>query len=234
MRKSSLFLILSIILLLSCGGGEGDSNTPDVVVSSERIEVSNVTMLSEGGEKQVVVNANCAWVITVPAADSWLSINPSSGANTQTITISCTANTSTNSRTSVVTIAGKQRTTAFTVTQKAPEIVPITISNFSLSNVSNSGADYSFSLSPVSDDISSVGVCYATDNDSPSTSDQVSVGTRSGSTVSGNISGLKANTTYKVRAYVTNASGTYYSQMRQITTENNIPGKDDNIPPSAN
>lgn len=223
-----------LMLLISCGGGGSGSDDPEVVVSSERIEVPNVAMLHGGGEKQIVVDANCAWVITVPAADTWLSINPTSGANTQTITISCTPNTSTSSRTSVVTISGKQRTTAFTVTQNSIEIVPITISNFSLEGVSSSGVEYSYSLTPVTDDISSCGICFSTNSDSPTIEDQVVTGIRSGSTVTGTVSGLSANTTYRFRAYVTNSSGTYYSQMKSITTENNIPGRDDNEPPSTN
>lgn len=222
--------------LLSCGGGDGGGNTPnpDVVVSSERIEVPNVTMLSGGGEKQIVVNANCAWLITVPESDTWLSINPTSGANTQSITITCSENTSISSRTSVVTISGKQRTTAFKVTQNAPEIVAITISNFNLSAITSSSADYSFSFSPISDDISATGVCYSSTNNTPTISDIVSTSPRNGSTVNGSISSLSANTKYFVRGFVTNSSGTYYSQMKEITTVNNVPGSDDNVPPSAN
>ena len=233
MRLIKAFVFSLILCLLSCGGG-GGANTPepDVVVSSERIEVPNVTMLSDGGEKQVTVNANCAWIITVPENDTWLSINPTSGTNIQIITITCKENTSINSRTSVVSISGKQRTTAFMVTQNAREIIAITISNFNLGEPTSNSVDYSYSISPVSDDIISCGVCYSTSNNAPTIEDAVSTIARNGSTVNGTLNSLSPNTTYYIRAFVQNSSGAYYSQMKQITTINNVPGSDDNIPPS--
>lgn len=231
MKITFRFIIpLLMFGLLSCGGG-GDEHD-DVVVGSERIEVSDVTMLAEGGEKQVTVSANCAWVLTVPASDSWLSINPTSGANSQTITIKCTENKSNNSRTSVVTISGKQRTAAFKVTQNPPVVVIITVGNFNLSGLTNNSVDYTFSITPVSDDITSCGVCYSTTNSEPTCDDNVSLGTRNDNIVNGTVTSLATNTTYYVRAFVTNSSGTYYSQARQITTENNVPGRNDNEPPS--
>ena len=237
MRLQYLFPIALLTLcLLSCGGGSGGNtiDPDDPVPSTERIEVPNVTVLAEGGEKQVTVNANCAWVISVSSADSWLSVNPMSGANTQTITISCTENTTTNSRTAVVSITGKQRTTAFTVTQNGRQIVAITINNFSFGTPTTNSLDYSFSISPVSEDILACGVCYSTDKTSPTIDDSVSTGTRSGNTVNGTIASLNANTTYHVRAFATNSSGTYYSQTRDISTVSNIPGHDDNTTPSVN
>lgn len=227
-------LSLLSLFLLSCGGGSNEVDPNEVVVSSERIEVPNVSILSEGGEKQVTVNANCAWVITVPATDSWLSVNPMAGSNTQTITVSCTPNTSTNARTSVVSISGRQRTTAFKVTQNGLDIVAITINNFNFGTVTSSSVDYSYTFSPISEDISACGVCYSTSNNTPTIDDKVVKGTRSGNTVTGTINSLTTNTLYHMRAFVTNSSGTYYSQAKQVTTENNIPGSDDNRPPSTN
>ena len=69
MKKTIIGLLsLFAFCLVSCGGGGDESN--EVVVGSERIEVPTVTMLAEGGEKQVTVSANCAWVISVPATDT--------------------------------------------------------------------------------------------------------------------------------------------------------------------
>ena len=229
-QKFRILIPLLIFSLLSCGGGEEEND--DVAVGSERIEVSNVTMLAEGGEKQVTVSANCAWVISVPASDTWLSINPTSGTNSQNITIKCEENKTYNTRTSVITISGKQRTTAFKVTQNPPVVVIITVGNFSLSGLTNNSVDYTFSITPVSDDITSCGVCYSTTNSEPTRDDNVSFGTRNDNIVNGTVTSLSTNTTYYVRAFVTNPSGTYYSQARQITTENNVPGRNDNEPPS--
>jgi len=227
-----LLLFVLPLCLFSCEDNTVDPD--DIVVSNELIEVPNVTMLPDEGEKQVTVSANCAWVITVPESDSWLSINPKMGSNSQTITISCLENTSINSRTSVVTISGKQRTTAFQVTQNACEIVPVTISNFNLGVPTTNSVEYSFSLSPVSDDIITCGVCCSTTNTVPTIDDGVSAGIRSGSTVNGTLSSLKANTTYYIRAFVTNPSGTYYSQTKETTTINDVPGSGDNLPPTNN
>lgn len=235
MNKTRKLIIAGLTsLLLSCGGGGSNTPDTDVVVSSERIEVSDVTMLPDAGEKQVTVNANCSWVISVPGSDTWLSVNPTSGTNTQTITLSCSANTSTNSRTSVVTISGKQRTTAFKVTQNGIEVVNVSINNFNLEEPTSSSIDYSFTFTPVSSDIKASGVCYSITNNTPTTDDIISSGTRSGGTVVGKISSLSAKTTYYIRAFVTNSSGTYYSQVRQATTASDAPGRDDNDPPSAN
>lgn len=233
MRKGVQIILLWLTLtLLSCGGGNNEEPN-DVIPSTERIEVSNVTMLPDAGEKQVTVNANCPWIIAVPESDSWLSINPKSGTNTQTITISCTENATTNNRTSVISISGKQRTTAFTVTQNGREIVAITINNFDTKPPTSSSVEYSFSFSPMSDDIISCGACYCIGDGLPSIDDYKSTGTRSGNNVSGIIESLNTNTKYNVRAFVTNSSGTYYSTSRSITTINNVPGRDDNTTPDT-
>jgi len=217
MRRIAIKSLLpALLFLLSCGG-EDPVDPNEVVVSSELINVSDVTMLPEGGEKQITVNANCAWVITVPAADSWLTVNPSAGANTRTVTVSCAPNTSTNSRTSVITISGKQRTTAFKVTQNGIEVVPIAISGFSFGSMTANSVDYSFSFSPFSDNIKGCGVCFSKDKEAPSIEDGTSQGSRNGNVVTGTLSPLETNTRYFVRAFVTNASGTYYSQTREVT-----------------
>ena len=230
-REMKKLIPLLALCLIACGGGGGD-NDDDVTVGSERIEVPDVTILADGGEKQVTVNANCTWVIKVPDADTWLTINPMSGTNTQTITVSCTENKSNNSRTSVVTISGKQRTTAFKVTQNPPTVVILTIGNFNLGGLTSNSVDYSFSVTPPSNDISSCGVCLSTTNSNPTLDDTVSYGTRNDNMVNGAVTSLSTNTTYYVRAFATNSSSTYYSQVRQITTVNNVPGSDDNQPPS--
>ena len=222
---------LLMLFLLSCGG-DSDTIEPNEV-SSERIEVANVTMLPEGGEKQVMVNANCAWVINVPESDTWLSVNPTSGANTQAITISCSENKSTSSRTSVVTISGKQRTTAFKVTQNALEIINITISNFNSKDdeKTSKSLSFSFTLSPVTDDISACGVCFSNTNKKPTINDNIVAGERNSNIVEVKMTNLSPNTTYYVCAFVTNSSGTYYSNVKECTTLS-IPGSDDNIPPN--
>ena len=232
MKHSILYFIsLLVLCLFSCGGG--DDELDGVIVSSERIEIIDLPILAaEGGERQVEVNANCAWTINVPTTDNWLSITPTSGTNKQTITIKCVENNSNITRISKVSISGEQRYSEFKVIQNPSEKVIITISNFSRNGLTSSSVDYTFSLTPVSDDITSCGVCYSTTNNNPNLDDNVSLGTRNNNIVQGTVSSLTANTTYYFRAFVTNSSGTYYSLVQEIATENNVPGRDDNQPPS--
>jgi hypothetical protein len=69
-------------------------------------------------------------------------------------------------------------------------------------------------------DSTTYGLCYSTSSTKPTIADSyVSYGTAADTgAYSGNITGLKANTTYYVRAYATNAAGTGYGDVTTFTT----------------
>ena len=66
-------------------------------------------------------------------------------------------------------------------------------------------------------DISARGICWATTQNPTTSSGKTSDGTGTGDFIS-NITGLKANTTYYVRAYATNSQGTSYGNELSFNT----------------
>lgn len=120
------FAALAIITLLTaCGGsgGGGDDDDP-VVASKEQIVISNqsVSFLAEVGEQTINVNANCAWTVTVENGDAnWMTVNPKSGVNMGSFTISVTANTTETDRHATLIVAGKTLTRTINVTQRGRE-----------------------------------------------------------------------------------------------------------------
>lgn len=114
-----------VMLLTACGGGSGGGDDDDpIVASKEQIVVSNssVTMLADGGEQTINVNANCAWTVTVENGDAnWMTVNPKSGVNMGSFTISVTANTTETDRHATLIVAGKTLTRTINVTQRGRE-----------------------------------------------------------------------------------------------------------------
>ena len=143
------FAALAIITLLTaCGGsgGGGDDDDP-VVASKEQIVISNqsVSFLAEVGEQTINVNANCAWTVTVENGDAnWMTVNPKSGVNMGSFTISVTANTTETDRHATLIVAGKTLTRTINVTQRGRETT-MTVDVSSL-DFSVNGASKTFSI----------------------------------------------------------------------------------------
>ena len=143
------FAALAIITLLTaCGGsgGGGDDDDP-VVASKEQIVISNqsVSFLAEVGEQTINVNANCAWTVTVENGDAnWMTVNPKSGVNMGSFTISVTANTTETDRYATLIVAGKTLTRTINVTQRGRETT-MTVDVSSL-DFSVNGASKTFSI----------------------------------------------------------------------------------------
>ena len=81
----------------------------------------------------------------------------------------------------------------------------------------------------------SFGLCYSETNQQPTTSDGHTTHTDhfTQKDVTDKIENLQLSRTYYVRAYAINPVGTTYSSnVLTITTTNEIPGSDDNIPPT--
>lgn len=111
----------------------------------------------------------------------------------------------------------------------APSIGSITASNLTSATVDllatiidNGGAD-----------ITEKGFCYTTTaGTTPTTADSKAVSTTEGDDISLTLTGLRAVTTYYIRAYAINGSKTGYSETITVTTPaSNVPGIDDNISP---
>ncbi|MFZ4427117.1 MAG: BACON domain-containing protein [Saprospiraceae bacterium] len=80
------------------------------------ISPSSMDFPSGGGNQSLALTSNTTWTISDTVA--WVSVAPAGGSNNGTAVVTCSPNTSTNSRSTTVTIAGTGATTiAFTVTQ---------------------------------------------------------------------------------------------------------------------
>ena len=120
-QYSVVIMALLMAFVCSCGGSD---STDDVVASKEQISVSNrnISFLADGGSTDVTVNANCAWVIKADGDEvNWLTVNPTTGDGTATVTLRAAANTTAASRTVYLTINGKLVSQSITVTQKAAD-----------------------------------------------------------------------------------------------------------------
>ena len=72
-------------LVMACGGGDEPGEEPQV--SKDRVDVApNLQLLGDGQVTELTVTANCSWTITKSA--DWLTVNPMSGNNTETVRVS--------------------------------------------------------------------------------------------------------------------------------------------------
>lgn len=104
------------------------------------------------------------------------------------------------------------------ITFTTSSLTPPTVSTGSVTNITSSTATVSGTVTNSgSSSVSSRGVCYST-GQNPTTSDScVNSGSGTGS-FSVNISGLRASTTYYVRAYAASNVGTSYGVQRSFST----------------
>jgi hypothetical protein len=75
-----------------------------------------------GGEQTFGITSNVSW--TVSSSASWLTVSPTSGSNSGTVTLTASANSGSNARTATVTVSGAGVSNqTVTVTQEAQGIV---------------------------------------------------------------------------------------------------------------
>ena len=107
----------------------------------------------------------------------------------------------------------------FTTTSQALASVTTTAASAITTTTANSGGNVT---SIGSSAVTSRGICYATTANPTLANTVISGGSGAGSFVS-NITGLTPNTTYYVRAYATNTSGTAYGTQISFATTNPTP-----------
>lgn len=116
-------------------------NTPSTAIS----------ISSNGGYASISLSSNVSW--TASSSSSWLSVSPSSGNGKTTLQLYAPANSSSDSRSAVVTIKSQLSDIKINVTQKAPSL---SLSTSSLTFESSGGtsssiivdADGDFSITP--------------------------------------------------------------------------------------
>lgn len=109
-------------LVMACGGGGESGEEPQV--SKDRVDVApNLQLLGDGQVTELTVTANCSWTITKSA--DWLTVNPTSGNNTETIKVSAGKNPTSEPRYATLTVKGGNAPEKYVmVTQLAGTVVP--------------------------------------------------------------------------------------------------------------
>lgn len=138
MRNNLLFVIammVSLFVMVSCDG----EKDPYITIEYTASDVS-----ATGGNATFTVKSNVSW--TVSNADAWVTINPSTGENEKPVTVTFSANTATQSRSSVFTVKSTDGdvTETVTITQAAAgETLSIT---YTPADVPASGGTATFSV----------------------------------------------------------------------------------------
>ena len=102
MKKILLFLML-VIVAYACTDDNTEQDMP--VISKDYLQVTfNLQLQADGDEKELAIEANCSWSIS--ASETWLTVTPMTGNNTQTVTVVAGKNTTGANRTAILTIIG--------------------------------------------------------------------------------------------------------------------------------
>lgn len=123
MKKSILYSLILMAFVACEGGDDAGGETPHVNKDYLSVQTS-LEFLADAQTTEMAINANCSWAITKDA--DWLTVNPMSGANNQTVVISVTKNTTNEDRIAILTVqGGTLPARKVTVTQKKGEEAPV-------------------------------------------------------------------------------------------------------------
>lgn len=204
-------------------GGVVDPTAP----TATTVAASSIT--NSGATLNATVNANNASTTvtfeygTTTSYGSTINGTPNTvtGATATSITAALTglaANTTYNFRVKAVNSVGTTYGNNLTFTTTNTTITVPTVTTTSASNIASTSATSGGNVT--ADGGASVterGICYATTQNPTTANSKVVSGTGTGAYTS-NLTGLTANTTYYVRAYAINSSGTAYGSQVSFTT----------------
>lgn len=122
MKKHIYLLLLGLCLIItgySCSSDD-DKPDPELIVSTE-----SISFTKEGGDKDIHIKTNQKWSIS--SSESWCTVSPASGEGTGTIkiTVSATANTTNDPRTSVLTVSAGGITKEVNITQQLTDLLVV-------------------------------------------------------------------------------------------------------------
>lgn len=107
--KKSIWISLFALLVVACSGGDGSGEDP--IVSKKYINVTpdEIRLSADGGdEKSITISANCRWEITKSISSEWLIVSDPSGSNDGVIKVKARDKNSTGSvREATLTIIGE-------------------------------------------------------------------------------------------------------------------------------
>ena len=123
MKKSILYSLILMAFVACGGGGDADGENPQVH-KDKLIVPTSLEFLSDAQTTEMAINANCSWTISKDV--DWLTVNPMSGANNQTVIISVTKNTTSADRIAILTVqGGSLPAKVVTVTQRKATDTPV-------------------------------------------------------------------------------------------------------------
>ena len=244
MKKLLKFAVIGIMALgaiTGCDDKDKKDPIPEIKVENETALTQTAFADNTTGASDVTFTTAGAWISTInegnAKAVSWVSISPSSGntAGKYTIAITLTPNATGADRTATITITCNGEDIKITVTQKATKqngepyeepneaMLVLTTSEviYFTEATATAGGNITDAGTPA---YTERGVCYATTTnptiDGNSTKIAVDGSGTGGFMVT--LTGLIPETTYYVRAYITNDNGTVYGNEVSFTT-NAIP-----------
>jgi M6 family metalloprotease-like protein len=202
-------------------GGGTSVTVPTVSTSS----ITSITTNSATGGGNVTATGGAT--VTARGICYSTSQNPTianstvaSGSGTGTYTANMTglaAGTTYYVRAYATNSAGTAYGTQVSFTTTASATLP-TVSTSTISSITSSSATGGGNVTAAgSSSVSARGICYSTSQNPTIANSRVVSGSGTG-TFSANMTGLAANTTYYVRAYATNTSGTAYGNQVSFTT----------------
>jgi hypothetical protein len=123
--------ITSVIITITQKAGAAS-----LYVSSNSIELA----AQANSARSFVIYSNIGWTAT--SDQSWLTLNPNSGSNSATITLTAQANQSTESRNATITVSGNNVTPQTILISQDPGIPALTVSTSSVTITNNNTATF--------------------------------------------------------------------------------------------
>ena len=184
-----------------------------------------------GGEESFRITCNGSWRLSVDKP--WCKVSKQNGSSNtpdgEMLTITCDPNTTTEQRTSHITIvAGNDaKVETLTITQLPGTLPEVTEPQYEASDTELSLTATYISMF----DVTEYGFCYGTE---PSPTQKVKVGENGGKngTISTTLT-LEDGKTYYVRAYAISTVGIQYGTEIKVDMKGTQPGKNDNPSPEA-
>lgn len=178
--------------------------------------------------KTLQLSGTARWMVTANA--DWVNIDKLEGTGTATLGITCADNTSTISRTALVSITWKGGKFDCELMQ-AGATLPLLTATVA-SNIERYSATVTSAVTSIFP-ISESGFCYSKTNTEPTMADQtISAKADAQGLMTTNIENLESHVCYYIRSYAVSAVGTSYGPVFELTTIGGVPGEDDNPKPN--
>lgn len=113
----NIFLLLTSVCLMGCGGGDSGGGGEIVNTLNLTIDKTSINVQSSGITTSLSVTSNVTWSVSVPA--SWVTVSPASGVNNGVVEVRVDANTTADSRSTTITISGGGISKSISVSQDA-------------------------------------------------------------------------------------------------------------------